>query len=93
MLEATPKDVFGLLGLQATVEEAERLLGGLPVEAHHRLLVDEGRHLFREGLELLLAAQAEDEEGRALSADGPGNRAPLLRGDERAELGVSSTEK
>ena len=66
MREANPKDVFGLLGLQATVEEAIRLLSSLAVEAHHRLLVDEGRHLFREGLELLLTAEPEDEEGRAL---------------------------
>ena len=66
MLEANPKDVVGLLGLQATVEEAKRLLGGIPVVAHRRLLVDESPHLLREGLELLLTAEPEDEQGRTL---------------------------
>ena len=66
MLKANTKDVFGRLGLQATIEEAKGLLGGLSVERHHRRLVNESAHLFREGLELLLTAKPEDEQGRAL---------------------------
>ena len=79
MLEANPKDVFRLLSLEPYIQERVGLLSSFAVKLHHRLLVDESRHLFREGLELLLTAKPEDEEGRRLRPNGRRDRLPFLR--------------